>query len=99
MRISDRLVIELLKKSHKADDEQFYRLFEQQRNEKKPLQDIVLKSNLLSEKDLTQLYAAEIGIPFVDIVPRNLRQEVMRLLPEHIARQYNTVLFDVMGDG
>lgn len=99
MRISDRLVIELLKKSHKVKDEQFYHLFEQQRTEKKPLQDVVLKSNLLSEKELTQLYAAEIGVPFVDIVPRNLHKEILRLIPEHIARQYNAVLFDVMGDG
>jgi len=99
MRISDRLVIELLKKSKKVNDEQFYNLFEQQRTEKKPLQDVVLKSNLLSEKDLTQLYAAEIGIPFVDIVPRNLHKEVLRLIPEHIARQYNAVLFDVLPDG
>src|SRR3990167_3984967 len=99
MRISDRLVIELLKKSKRISDEQFYNLFEQQRTEKKPLQDVVLKSNLLSEKELTQLYAAEIGIPFVDIVPRNLHKEILRLIPEHIARQYNAVLFDVMSDG
>jgi len=99
MRISDRLVIELLKKSKKVNDEQFYKLFEEQRTEKKPLQDVVLKSNLLSEKELTQLYAAEIGIPFVDIVPRNLRKEVLRLIPEHIARQYNAVLFDILPDG
>ena len=99
MRISDSLGIELLKKSKKVNDEQFYNLFEQQRTEKKPLQDVVLKSNLLSEKDLTQLYAAEIGIPFVDIVPRNLHKEVLRLIPEHIARQYNAVLFDVLPDG
>jgi len=99
MRISDRLVIELLKKSKKISDEQFYNLFEQQRTEKKPLQDVVLKSNLLSEKELTQLYAAEIGIPFVDIVPRNLHKEILRLIPEHIARQYNAVLFDVLPDG
>lgn len=99
MRISDRLVIELLKKSKKVNDEQFYNLFEQQRTEKKPLQDVVLKSNLLSEKDLTQLYAAEIGIPFVDIVPRDLRKDVLRLIPEHIARQYNAVIFDVLPNG
>src|SRR3989344_4086920 len=99
MRISDRLVIELLKKSKKVNDEQFYTLFEQQRTEKKPLQDVVLKSSLLSENELTQLYATEIGLTFVDIVPRNLHKEILRLIPEHIARQYNAVLFDVLPDG
>ncbi|MBI5906422.1 type II/IV secretion system protein [Candidatus Saccharibacteria bacterium] len=99
MRISDGLVIELLKKSRKVNDELLHALMEQQKTEKKPLQDVVLRSNAISEKELTQLYAAEIGVPFVEIVPRNLRKEVLKLIPEHIARQYSVVLFDVTLDG
>src|SRR3990167_4781089 len=98
MRISDRVVVELLKKSRKVNDEQLKTLLDQQRTENKPLQEVVLKSNLISEKDLTQLYAVEIGVPFVDIVPRNLRKEILRLIPEHIARQYRAILFDVLPD-
>jgi type IV pilus assembly protein PilB len=99
MRISDGLVIELLKKSRKVNDELLHALLEQQKNDKKPLQDVVMRSNALSEKELTQLYATEIGVPFVEIVPRNLRKEVIKLIPEHIARQYSVVLFDVTLDG
>lgn len=99
MRISDGLVIELLKKSHKVNDELLHALVEQQKTDKKPLQDVVLRSNAISEKELTQLYAVEIGVPFVEIVPRNLRKEVLKLIPEHIARQYSVVLFDVTLDG
>jgi len=99
MRISDALVIGLLKESRKVSDEQLHKLLEQQKTEKRPLQDLVLKNNLLPETDLTKLYAAKIDVPFVEIVPKNLRREVLGLIPEHIARQYNAVLFDITKDG
>ncbi len=99
MRISDSLVIELLKKSQKVNDEQLQNLLTQQKTEKKPLQDVVIRSSLLSEKELTQLYSQEIEVPFVEIVPKSLRKEVLKLIPERIARQYNAILFDIREDG
>jgi type IV pilus assembly protein PilB len=53
----------------------------------------------LPESDLTKLYAAKIDVPFVEIVPKNLRKEVLAMIPEHIARQYDAVLFDIAKDG
>jgi type IV pilus assembly protein PilB len=99
MRISDSLVLDLLNESHKVTSEQIKTLQEQQRAEKKGLQEVVLQNNTLSEKEMTQLYAAKVEVPFVELVPRNLRKEVLNLIPEHIARQYNAVLFDVKADG
>ncbi|HET9850166.1 MAG TPA: GspE/PulE family protein [Candidatus Saccharimonadales bacterium] len=99
MRISDSLVVDLLKESHKVDSEQVKSLQDQQKTEKKTLQDVVLQNNALSEKELTQLYSQKIEVPFVELVPRNLRKEVLNLIPEHIARQYSCVLFDVKADG
>jgi type IV pilus assembly protein PilB len=99
MRISDALVIGLLKESRKVSDEQLNSLLEQQKTEKKPLQDLVVKSNLLPEADLTKLYATKIDVPFVELIPKNLKKEVFGLIPEHIARQYNAILFDIQPNG
>ncbi len=99
MRISDALVIGLLKESRKISDEQLHKLLEQQKTEKRPLQDLVLKNNLMPETDLTKLYAAKIDVPFVEIAAKDLRREVLGLIPEHIARQYSAVLFDIGKDG
>jgi type IV pilus assembly protein PilB len=99
MRISDSLVLDLLHESHKLNTDQIKSLQDQEKTEKKTLQDVVLQSNVLTEKELTQLYAAKIEVPFVELVPRNLRKEVLNLIPEHIARQYTSVLFDVKADG
>jgi len=99
MRISDALVIGLLKESRKVNDEQLHQLLEQQKTEKRPLHDLVLKNNLLPEADLTKLYAAKIDVPYVEITPKNLRRDVLNLIPERIARQYNAVLFDISKEG
>lgn len=99
MRINDAMVVELLKANHKVSDEQLKSLLDQQKTDKRPLQDLVLAGNLISEKDFVQAYADRVDVPFVEVIPKNIRKEVLRLIPEHIARQYNAVLFDVTEDG
>lgn len=99
MRISDSLVEDLLKKADKVSAEQLKTLREQEVNEKKPLQDLVIRNNILSEKDLTKLYADEIDIPFIELNAKDIKREVLRLIPERIANQYRVVLFGVDEDG
>ena len=77
MRVSDSLVEKLLKETNKVNDEQLNKLKEQEQNEKKPLQDVAIASNIVSEKDLTQLFAKEIEVPFVDINPKDIQNETL----------------------
>lgn len=99
MRISDSLVEKLLTDAGKVTAEQLKDLRVQKKAEKKPLQDLVIQGTLVSEKDLTKLYAKEIDMPFVEINPKEIKHEILRLIPERIARQYNVILFDVEKDG
>ncbi len=99
MRINDALVLDMLRSDKKLTLEQIKNLLATQKSEKKPLQELALASNLISEKVLTQEYAARTQIPFVEIIPKNIRKEVLKLIPERIARQYNVVLFDAREDG
>lgn len=95
MHIADSLVEKLLTKSGKADKARLAGLREQETGDKKSLQDLAIKSNLLSEKDLTKLYADEIEVPFMELNAREIKHDTLKLLPERIARQYNAVVFDV----
>jgi type IV pilus assembly protein PilB len=98
MRIPDSLVEKLLTKSGDYSKEQLKNLHEQAEAEKQPLQDIVIKNNLLSEKDLTKLYSEEIEVPFVELKAADIKHDVLKLLPERIARQYNAVVFEADED-
>ena len=99
MRISDSLVEKLLSKSSKVTKDQLASLREQEITEKKPLQDLAVKNNLITEKELTKLYAEEIEIPFVELNAKEIKHDFLKLLPERIARQYNAVVFDVDDKG
>lgn len=99
MRIPDSLVEKLLKASGKATEEQIQVLRGREASEKKPLQDLVMKDNILSEKDLTKLYADEIEVPLVELVAKEINKEILKILPERIAKQYHAVVFDIDENG
>lgn len=99
MRISDSLVEKLLSAAGKITKEQLASLHEQEKAEKKPAQDLVVQSNIVTEKELTKLYAAEIDVPFVELNAKEIKHEVLKLIPERIARQYGVILFGVEKDG
>ena len=98
MRIPDSLVEKLLNKSGDFSKDQLKALHDQASADKQPLQDVVVKNNLVSEKELTKLYAEEIEVPFVELKAPEIKHEVLKLLPERIARQYNAVVFDIDKD-
>ena len=98
MRISDEFVEQLLKKMDVKKD-QLDDLHARVKDEKKPLQDVVLASNLISESELTKAYAEEIDVPFVEIDVKGLNKELLSLVPERTARQYAAVVTGVDDDG
>lgn len=99
MRIADALVEKLLKSTGKFSDEQIKTLREQEQSEKKPLQDLVIRSNAITEKELTKLYAAEIDVPYTEFNPREVPRDTLKLIPERIARQYKSVVFGIDKEG
>lgn len=99
MRISDKLVEQLLRDAGKASEEQLNNFREQEKTEKKPLQDIVIRDGVINEKELTELYAKAIDMPYIELASKEVPREILRLIPERIARQYRVVLFGVEDDG
>lgn len=98
MRISDKVVDQFLQKSGKLSKEQLATLYEQEKTEKKPLQDLVISDNFLTETELTKIYADEVDVPMVELKPQDIKREYLSLIPERIARQYNSIIFDVDED-
>lgn len=93
MKIPEKIVEKLLS-SGKIDAAKITALKEQAISENVSLANVVVSSNTLSESDLTKLYAEEINVPFIELNPKELDREVMRQIPEHIAKLYGMVLFE-----
>jgi type IV pilus assembly protein PilB len=94
MHIGDMLAEKLLRQAG-VDDGQIATLHEQASQEKKALRDVALANDLISEAELTKLYAAEIEVPLAEFNPGDIDKAVLKTLPERMARQYRAVVFGV----
>ncbi|HET6622424.1 MAG TPA: GspE/PulE family protein [Candidatus Saccharimonadales bacterium] len=99
MKLSDKVTEKLLLGGAKLDQDKLETLKKTSVKNKTSLQETALKNEVVSDKQLTEMYAKEIDVPFITIDAKNLKKEVAAALPERIARQYNAVVFQVDKDG
>lgn len=95
MRISDATIEQLLTRVGKVPKPQLEKLKDEEKKTNRPLQYLAIKNELVSERDLTKWYADFIDMPFVELEPKSIKKEVLALIPERIARQYNVLVFAV----
>ena len=99
MRISDDTLRKLLIENDIASEEQLKPLKEEAIRTTQTLQDTVINSHLITEADLTKLYATYADIPYIEIDPHDITTETLNRIPERIARQYEAVIFKIDEDG
>ncbi|MDO8474146.1 MAG: GspE/PulE family protein [bacterium] len=63
----------------------------------KRLADVLVADNLLSQEELIKMEAYILGIPFVNLEKETLDPEVLKIVPEPIARSHNIVAFRKKG--
>lgn len=61
------------------------------------VEEVLVADNLLASQELTKLEAYILGIPFVNLVNEIIPPEVLRIIPEPIARSHNIVAFRKKG--
>lgn len=94
MRIPEQTIIDILRKRDGFTEPKIAELVEQAKTEKTELYELIVKQNVLSDSELTTAYADEIGVPYVEINVKELNKEILKQLPEHIAKLYNMVVFE-----
>lgn len=99
MRISDDTLATLLERNALATPEQLTSFKEEASRTSRSLQDQVLDSKLITERDLTKLFADYAELPFIEIDPRDIVSDALNKIPERIARQYNAVVFKIDENG
>ena len=59
---------------------------------------ILVRRGLITFEQLGEALAAQFGVPYAEVVPQAVNPQVVRLLPEQLARQRNCVPISVTGD-
>ena len=92
MPIPNNTVIELLKNAKKLSEDQLQSLETEASDPKANLEEIVVQQNITTDSELTKLFADEIGVPYIEINAKELDKEILKQLPENIAKLYNMVV-------
>jgi len=98
LHIPDSLATEILVKAGKLQESDVDALIEEAHGSSTSVQELILKKQIVSEKDLTKLYAKEIDVPFIELSQLKIDRAILQQIPEHIARKYNAVLYSIEKD-
>ncbi len=99
MRISDDILETVLGRANLVNPEQLTALKKQAADSKRALQEVVLEQKVVTERILLEAFADYSGTPFIELNPQAIPQDVLKRIPERVARQYNAVLFQIDADG
>jgi type IV pilus assembly protein PilB len=76
---------------------QFDEALKTAQKEGKKIEEVLVSENLISQEDLIRLEAYILGIPFVNLEKEKVDPEVLKIIPEPIARSHNIVAFRKKG--
>ena len=99
MRVSDSTIEKILQQGGVVTEPQLAELKVEAERSHRALQTVILEEKILTDLQLTQKISEYIGVPFVQIEPKDIPDEVLKKIPEHIARQYSVVLFAIDDTG
>lgn len=100
MQVSKERLKAFLLDAGLVSEKDFERIQKKAGKNKEKIRDILVSEGLISQENITKLEAYMVGIPFVNLEKENLSipQDVLRIIPEQIARANNIVAFRKIGD-
>ena len=72
---------------------QFNKALKKAKETNRKIEDILVSEDLVNQEELLKLEAYILGIPFVNLEEETLDSEVLKVIPEPIARRHNIIAF------
>lgn len=69
------------------------------KEEKKDLSQVLVDNDLIKDEELGQLIAEEMGFLFVNLKKEKIAEEVLKIIPELVAKNQQVIVFDKTKDG
>jgi type IV pilus assembly protein PilB len=91
-------IIEILIKSNQLSKEQLEEAIALQRQKQIPLRKVLIGQGIVSEEGLLSLLSEQLYIPTLHLGKYKFDPELIQLIPEHMARQYNIIPLSRIGN-
>ncbi|MCL4512470.1 MAG: type IV-A pilus assembly ATPase PilB [Candidatus Eremiobacteraeota bacterium] len=82
---------ELLIEEKLITERQLQKAIDQQKKTGDKLEKILVQLNYVTEKDITEVMGKQMGVAFVDLDVQEIDSELIKTIPEHLARRYKVV--------
>ncbi len=93
MRVEPQQLKAFLLDAGLISEAQFEKASKKAKSANKKIGDILVLDGIISENDLKKLEAYILGIPFVNLEKETIAPDVLKIIPEPIARSHNIVAF------
>jgi len=97
MRIEPQQLKAFLLDAGLVTEEQFVKAQQKAKKDNQKIGDVLVSEGLISKEQLIKLEAYILGIPFVDLEKVKIDPEVLKIIPEPVARTHNIVSFRKKG--
>ena len=94
MQINEDQLKRFILESKLVSKDDLEQILEEASEQKKNWTDLLLNKNKISEIDLKRMEAFALGIPFVTLEKEKLNIDILSLIPETIARNYNIIAYN-----
>ncbi len=74
-------------------EEQFNQISQRAVKENKKISDILVAEKFISEENLIKMKAYILGIPFINLEEKKIDANILKIIPEPIARSHNIIAF------
>jgi type IV pilus assembly protein PilB len=76
------------------DEKKFKAAKEKSEKLKKEIEEVLVAENLISQKELIKIEAYLLGIPFINLEEETIPSDILKIIPQSIARAHNIVAFN-----
>jgi type IV pilus assembly protein PilB len=99
MKITKDFLKKILVNSRIISEKEFLLLEKEAKKKEKKLEDLLIEKDIISDEQLGQLIADEIGFPFVNLEKINLDPNVLEIVPQIVAEKRKIIIFEKAKEG
>ena len=98
MRVEPQQLKAFMIDANLIEESKFDLLLDKAKKEGKRIEEVLLEEKILSEEQLAKLKAYILGIPYVSLEKETIDLDVLKIIPETIARSYNIIAYKKKGN-